>query len=170
MKKIIAALFVLLVAACNPITTISNSKTYPNATMLPPIKGEGRYALAGNQVTLICTIAAFPAFSVAQCADGIAFPYTVPDGQMFCLTHVYLQNKYPWDPPAYSGNMKAVYLQENGGVTASSHHPDLHFDPPIPYQAGEKLQATISSSQTENQNVIVMEQGFLVFAGKSCSR
>lgn len=153
-----------------PVITIANSKSYPPATMLPPIKGGGRRAQVGNEITLISTVAGFPAFSVAAIDDGIAFPFSVPEGKIFCLTHVYLQTKYPWEPACYSGNMKAVYLQENGGVTVSSHHPDVHFDPPIPYFAGEKLLATISNSQSEAQNIIVMEQGFLIDADQPYMR
>lgn len=153
--------------AHEPLTTIANSKAYPPATFLPPIVGFGRRAQVGDDITLICAIPNFPAFSVAKCADGVAFPFIVPEGKIFCLTHVYLQNKYPWEPPSYSGNMKAVYLQENGGVTASSHHPDIHFNPPIPYFAGERLDGTISNSQSEVQNIMIMEQGYLINVGET---
>ena len=145
-----------------PLVTIANSKTYPPAAMLPPFKGGGRLARVGNEITLISVLSGFPPFSVAAIEDDVAFPFSVPEGKTFCLTHVYLQSKYPWEPAAYSGNMKAVYLQVSGAVTVSSHHPDLHFDPPIPYLSGERLEATISNSQSEAQNLFAMVQGFLI--------
>lgn len=131
------------------------------------VPGFGEVIRLGDDVTISCSIAGAPAFSVMRCVGG--FPYTVPAGKTFCLTHMYLQSKYPWEPPRYGGNMHAVYLQERG-VTATSHHPELHFNPPYPFKAGTQLLATISNAQTEPQNVFAFEQGFLVDEGKPCRR
>lgn len=162
-----------LLGACStmPLRVLDTDGYYPDPTYLPvgAVRSGGVFRQAGDDISMSCTIFPMPAFSVAQCVGG-GFPYTVPEGKTFCLTHMYLQNKYAWNPPRYGGNMHAVYLQEEGIPSASSHHPELHFNPPVPLPAGYVLKATVSNGQTEGQNVWAFEQGFLVDAGKPCKR
>jgi predicted small secreted protein len=162
-------LLAVLVAGCEPIKTVETAGYYPDPKYVGDIVGGPGSVMrqAGNEITLTCTIQGMPAFSVARCVGG-GFPYTVPAGKTFCLTHMYLQNKYPWEPPRYSGNMHAMYLQEANIPSASSHHPELHFNPPIPLKAGDKLVATVSNGQTEPQNIWAFEQGYLVDDGQPC--
>lgn len=169
----IACAIALSLSACAiPITfkTIETAGFYPDPRHPDPstIVSDGFFKVNGNEYTLACTIHPMPAWSVAKCVGG-GFPFTVPVGKTFCLTHMYLQNKYPTEPPRYGGNFHAAYLQEEG-VTASSHHPELHFDPPYPIFEGHSLVATISNGQTEAQNMWAFEQGFMVTAGQACKR
>lgn len=163
-------LVVLLVAACGPIKTVEFAGYAHAPSYIGDVPGYGGIVQLGDDVTITCSVAGAPAFSVMRCVgNNGGFPYTVPAGKIFCLTHMYLQSKYPWEPPRYGGNMHAVYLQETG-ITATSHHPELHFNPPYPLMAGAQLLATISNAQTEPQNVFAFEQGFLVNEGQVCKR
>lgn len=160
----------LALAACQPYQIISAPGHYPQYKDIGDVPGYGSAIVLGDDVTITCAIAGAPAFSVMRCVgNGGGFPYTVPAGKTLCLVTMALQNKYPWDPPVYGGSMKQLYLQE-AGFTVTSYAPRMHFDPPFPFFAGQKLLATISNSQTEAQNVYAFEQGFLVDAGKPCRR
>ena len=168
MKRLIILLVASFTTACGPIKTIETAGPVHAPSYIGDVPGYGEKIELGGDVTLSCSVAGAPAFSVMRCVGG-GFPFTVPVGKTFCLTHMYLQSKYPWEPPRYGGNMHAVYLQE-AGVTATSHHPELHFNPPYPRKAGSQLLATISNAQTEPQNVFAFEQGFLVDEGQPCKR
>lgn len=167
--KYLVLLALLALAACGPIKTVEFAGYAHAPSYIGDVPGSGSIIQLGDDVTLTCTIAGAPAFSVMRCVGASGFPYTVPAGKTFCLTHMYLQSKYPWEPPRYGGNMHAMYLQETG-VTITSHHPEIHFNPPYPLMAGQKLLATISNAQTEPQNVFAFEQGFLVNEGQACKR
>jgi hypothetical protein len=167
LKSLTAFALITLASACNPIKVTTGHGDYPVHNRLQAIGTPGWPIQLGNDITLTCTMSSPPS-SVADCVGG-GFPFTVPVGKTFCLTHMYLQNKFFYDPLAYGGSMRAMYLQEQG-VTVSSHHPNLHFNPPYPIFAGQKLTATISNAQSEAQNVYAFEQGFLVDAGKDCKR
>lgn len=157
----------LALGACDKLRVTAAQGDYPTAQVLLPIGTPGPPIQLGDDVTLTCTMSS-PGSSKADCVGG-GFPYTVPEGKTFCLTHMYLQNKFEYDPLAYGGSQRAMYLQEQG-VTVSSHWPALHFDPPYPFFSGQKLTATISNAQTESQHIYAFEQGFLVNAGQPCRR
>lgn len=157
----------LALTACDRLPVVATKGNYPTAQTLAPIGTPGPAIRLGNDITLTCTMSS-PGSSKAECVGG-GFPFVVPDGKTFCLTHMYLQNKFEYDPLAYGGSQRAMYLQEQG-VTVSSHWPALHFDPPYPFFSGQSLRATISNAQSETQNIYAFEQGFLVEAGQSCRR
>ena len=167
MKYFILVALLALAACSNPLRVTAAKGNYPTAQQLQPIGTPGPAIVLGNDVTLSCTMSA-PGSSKADCVGG-GFPFTVPADKTFCLTHMYLQNKFEYDPLAYGGSQRAMYLQEIG-VTVSSHWPALHFDPPYPFFSGQKLTATISNAQTEDQHIYAFEQGFLVPAGAPCRR
>ena len=88
------------------------------------------------------------------------FPYKIPDGKQLYVTHMLLVNKYPYDPPAYDAHMRAVYFQIPL-ITITSHHPDVHFDPPLPYTYNDTVIALITNGQYEGQNMYILVQGYL---------
>lgn len=95
------------------------------------------------------------------------FPYTVPVGKTFCLTHAVLINKYAHNPDRYGGDEHTMYLEEYG-FSVPAHHPEITFTPPRELPAGWQLIAQVDNGMNEDQYVYVIEQGILVDEGQGC--
>ncbi len=110
-----------------------------------------------SEGTASSTVASTP----VECETG-GFPYPVPEGKKFCITHIYLANKYPFNPLRYGGeDMRSMYFEMNG-VSVTAHHPEVTFRPSFQYQGGPLLRAWISNGMVEAQYIYGIVQGFLI--------
>lgn len=88
------------------------------------------------------------------------FPFIIPEGKTFYITHWHLTCKYPYDPPAYGGHMASMYFHTPAG-TVAAHHPCDHFDPPYKYRGASPFTGTITNGMVEDQYIYAMVQGYL---------
>ena len=124
---------------------------------------------AKTPITLLCQMLAESSETQQECNTQSGWgtlPFYVPPEKVFCVTHIVLQNKFPFDPPDYGRAMRTMYFQILG-FSASAHHPETHFNPPLPYGSNilpsdRLFRAYVMNGQTERQWIYGLVQGFLI--------
>ena len=178
MLKLAFLLPLFLALACNPL---SDGYEQPSSPDMPP-----QYFAIPQSPTLVltedvppfqavgvaCWLNPSPAFSDTGC-DGItSFPYTVPAGRGFCLTHLAMVNKFPYNPSQYGGDMRSMYFvlfSDFGGWSVPAHHHEYHFRPAVgPFPAGTVIHASVLNNMNEAQNMMGQMGGYLVPAPQGC--
>ena len=165
-----------LLLACSPFSggykQPVSPDPLPQAWALPVTVAAGGEAAAGSAVVVACWLNPSPAFSDVGCDGRTSFPYTVPANRGFCLTHMAMVNKYPYNPSQYGGDMRTMYFvlfSDYGGWTVPAHHPEYHFSPAVgPFPAGTVLHASVLNNMNEAQNMMARIGGYLVRDNQGC--
>ena len=175
MFKFVILPLLSLTFACTPAEDYkqpSSPDPRPQTFSLPsPAVAANEVIPPWQAVTIACWLNPSPKFSDKSC-DGTSFPYTVPAGRGFCLTHLALFNKFPFNPSQYGGDMRSMYFvlySDFGGWTTPAHHPEYDFRPSIgPFPAGTVIRASILNNMNEDQNTMAWMGGWLLPAGQRC--